>query len=134
MRLLLKLIFYPVLLCIFLIVGCIFFLWASTIHDSVFEGSKYGFTIGSSKNETFTDVMNLKDDYPDFVIYTYVETDNHYNPKHIKLSHDIDEMVMHDQWRIYFGGDGEYSNSIRLNFEDNKLSNFYRHRQYYEVP
>ncbi len=78
--------------------------------------------------------MNLKDDYPDFVVYTYVETDNYDNPKHTKLSHDIDEMFMHNQWRVYFGGDGEYSNSIRLNFEDNKLSNFYRHRQYYELP
>ena len=134
MKFLLKIISYPILLCIFLIVGYIFFLWASTIHDSISEGSKYGFTIGSSKEQTFIDVMNLKDDYPDFVVYTYVETDNYDNPKRTKLAHDIDEMIMHNQWRVYFGGDGEYSNSIRLNFEDNKLNNFYRHRQYYELP
>jgi hypothetical protein len=110
------------------------FLWASTIHDTVTQGSKYGFTIGSNKVETLNDVKALKKVYPDSVIYTYVKTTNPHNPKHTKLSFDIDVLLQHDEWRIYFAGDGEYSNSIRLSFKGNELNSLYRHRQYYELP
>ena len=130
----LKLIIYPILVSIVIIIGYVVFLWSTTIHDTVTQGSKYGFTIGSNKLETLNDVLILKKNYPDSVIYTYVKTNNPHNPKHTKLSFDINALVQHDEWRIYFSGDGEYSNSIRLNFKGNELNSLYRHRQYYELP
>ncbi|MBL4798269.1 MAG: hypothetical protein JKY50_12710 [Oleispira sp.] len=128
---LIKIILYPIFFLIIAIVGYVLFLWASTIHDSVNEGSKYGFTIGNSQYQTYLNVMELKDDYPNLVIYTYVPSTSGGNEIHLKLEHDFKIIKIHEQWRVYFKGDGEYSNSIRLNFINDKLNYFYRHRQYY---
>lgn len=134
MGIIIKLVLYPLLVLIIGIVGYVLFLWASTIHDTVTEGSNYGFTIGKSKHETYQNVIELKEDYPNLVIYTYVSSSTSAQKKHIKLKHDFEHLKLHKQWRIYFKGDGEYSNSIRLNFDNDKLINFYRHRQFYELP
>jgi hypothetical protein len=119
---------------IIIIAVYVLFLWASTIHDSVTEGSKYGLTIGDTKQQTYLRILELKKEYPLQVIYTYVPSQTRVQDEHIKLSYDFEELKLYKQWRVYFKGDGEYSNSIRLNFDNDKLINFYRHRQYYELP
>ncbi len=116
------------------ILGYVLFLWATTIHDTVTKGSKYGFTIGNTKHQTYLDIVKLRDDYPNLVVYTYVTPTYGGQNRHIKLDDNFELMNVHQQWRVYLKGDGEYFNSVRLNFDSDKLINFYRHRQYYELP
>ena len=45
------------------------FLWATYIDHTVTSGQKYGFTIGTTKEQTYKNVMGLIEQYPNLVIY-----------------------------------------------------------------
>lgn len=122
------------LLPVVIVAGYVVFLWASTIHDSVEAGTKYGFTIGETKKEAHSDLLEWRDKYPELIVITYAEVDGYTQKQFIKLSLEFDELKNYNQWRVHLNGERVGSNSIRLTFENDSLTNIYRHRQYYELP
>ena len=122
------------LLPVVTIVGYVLFLWASTIHDSVEAGTKYGFTIGETKENAHGSLLDWRDKHPELIVFTYAEVDGYAQKQFIKLSLEFDELKNYNQWRVHLNGERLGSNSIRLTFENGSLTNIYRHRQYYELP
>ncbi len=125
---------YLVAIFVVAIVGYVCFLWASTIHDTMTEGEKYGFSIETTKKEAFSDVLLLRVEYPNLAIYSYVEVELQAQSQLIDLNFQYDDLKHYDQWRLNLNGKRKYNNSIRLNFKDDKLISLYRHRQFYELP
>lgn len=123
-----------VLLPVLTVAGYLVFLWASTIHDSVDEGTKYGFTIGETKDDAHGSLFEWRDKYPELIVITYTEVDGYAKKQFIKLILEFDELKNYNQWRVHLNGERVGSNSIRLTFENDSLINIYRHRQYYELP
>ena len=101
-----------------------------TIHDSVYEGSAYGFSIGASKRETYS-AISRTDVHSIWLIYPERTSPG----IEILKGHEItfDKLEKVNQWELTFGSES-LLNSIRLVFQDNELVNIYRHRQAVELP
>lgn len=110
------------------------YLWATYISDEVYEGSKYGFTIGASREETFANILQAKEKYPE--LFVYVTTGPRagdritFAPEHS----DLQKIVPYDQWDLLIDGEAEFWNNIRISFSNEKVFKIYRHRQYFELP
>ena len=134
MRAVQKILITTILLPFILIALYIVFLWATYIDDKVTSGSKYGFTIGLSKEDTFGSIETLQSNYPNTKIYISY---GHRAGDHITLPPTNDSFTKiqkHEQWELLLDGDGEFFNIIRLQFEGGSLSEIYRHRKYFEGP
>ncbi len=130
----LKVIAAIVLLPILVIAAYVFFLWATYIDDTVTSGSKYGFTIGSSKQQMYKDLSEVKNDHKELKLYIS------YGPRAgdnatLPLTNDNFERALEsDHWELLLDGEGEFFNVIRLKLEDKTLIQIYRHRKYFELP
>ena len=117
-----------------IVVVYIGYLAVTYIDDTKIEGNSYGFEIGTSKKQAFTDINNLLNAYPKLSIYI------NYGPragdnKTIKPTDDLySEVQPHDSWWLLLNGEGEFFDSIRLRFEEGHLVEIHRHRQYFELP
>jgi len=116
------------------IAGYVLYLWTYTIHDSVYEGTKYGFTIGEDKADAHMNLLEWRKSHPEFILITYAKVDGHDQEQLVKLSLEFEDLQKYNQWRVHLNGEMGGSNSIRLTFENDSLKNIYRHRQYYELP
>lgn len=116
------------LLIILLYVG---YLWATYIEDVVTAGSKYGFTIGETKANTYKSILTLKEQSPDLKFYIIP------GPRaggRIFLSPEEDifqQINKYEHWELLLDGENEFSNIVRLYFKEEKLSQIYRHRKYF---
>jgi hypothetical protein len=122
------------LLPILVVAGYIFFLWATYIDDTITSGSKYGFTIGSSKQQIYEDISAVREDHPNLKIFVS------YGPRagdNATLEPTIDNYeraLISDHWELLLDGDGEFFNVIRLKVDGDNLTQIYRHRKYFELP
>lgn len=103
---------------------------AYTIHDSINEGSAYGFKIGTSKKEAYAAISKY-----DFHSIWLIYPERTSSGIEILKAHEIsfDKLDKVNQWELTFGSEN-LLNSIRLVFQENKLVNIYRHRQAVELP
>lgn len=122
------------LLPVVAIAGYVLYLWNYTIHDSVYEGTKYGFTIGEDKADAHVNLLEWRKLHPELILITYAKVDGHDQEQLVKLSLEFEDLQKYNQWRVHLNGEMGGSNSIRLTFENDSLKNIYRHRQYYELP
>jgi hypothetical protein len=110
------------------------FLWITYIDNTTTSGSKYGFTIGTSKEEVYDQIILQQQPYPD--LYFYVRTG--------KQSKDLIEAPVksvplariknYERWELQFDGKHEYFNVLKLTFVENRLIEIHRHRKYFELP
>ena len=104
------------------------------IDDTVVSGRDYGFTIGSTKQEAYKDIIDVKKQFPKLMIYI------DYGPRagdNFTLEPTNDnfiQIIKHEDWNLLLDGDGEFFNIIRLKFSKDKLNEIYRHRKYFEGP
>ena len=120
----------PFLLVIFYAGFC----WITYISDPVLTGSKYGFTIGSTKEQTYGSIGKVKNQHPKLVIYiTYGERAGDKMTLQ-PTNENFTQVKKYGHWELLLDGEGEFSNNIRLIFEDKKLVKIYRHRKYFELP
>jgi hypothetical protein len=131
---LLKIIAAIVFLPIVAIAIYILFLWATYIDDTVTSGSKYGFTIGSSKQQVYEDIFATKENYPELKIYIPYGPRAGDNATLPPTNENFERALISDHWELLLEGDGEFFNVIRLRVDNNSLTQIYRHRKYYELP
>ena len=127
---------WPIYLLLMLIIGYIAFFYITYIDDAQTSGSAYGFTIGSTKKETVEDIKKLLNNHPNVVVHI------NYGPrvgdnKFIKIDKTTYfELESHNRWWILLDdtSDHVFSDSIRLTFNNERLSKIHRRRQYFELP
>jgi hypothetical protein len=111
--------------------GYIGYLYATTIHDSVTEGDKYGFHIGMTKDEVWEQLPEMGENAP--IGYVISRPSLEYGP--IKFDAEFKQrMLQEERWRLYYDEEWKWADSIALVFQNNRLIEMYRHRQYWELP
>ena len=110
------------------------FLWATYIDETILTGSKYGFSIDSTKEQTYADIAKIKQQNPQVKVYiSYGQLAGDY----LILSpskENYKEISKYDRWELLLDGEGEFFNTIGLYFQGSALTEIYRHRKYFEAP
>lgn len=126
----------------------LFFLYlASAYIDEKFtEGSAYGFSIGDSKEDVFSDSLGSLSSLSSGggQVFISVKVDNQ-SSNLLNTSAGYTVMVQtllnleekpsfynEDSWEFYF--EASYFDSLRLSFCDQKLCEIYRHKKMFELP
>lgn len=110
------------------------FLWASYIDNTVIEGSKYGFTIGSNMEQIYQDIQALKERHPELMFYISYGPRAGDNMTVSPTKENFNTAVSSEFWELLLDGDGEFFNIIQLKYENGVLTEIYRHRKYFELP
>jgi len=110
------------------------FLWATYIDQTITEGQQYGFTIGTTKYETYTNVAQLLEEHPNLVVYISYGPRAGDNITFPPTPGNYEQAQKHNNWSLLLDGDGEFFNVIKLKHENNTLQEIYRHRKYFEAP
>jgi hypothetical protein len=131
---LLKIIAAIVLLPILVVAGYILFLWATYIDDTITSGSKYGFTIGTSKQQIYEDISAVKEDYPNLKFYISYGPRAGDNATLLPTKDNYERALISDHWELLLDGDGEFFNVIKLKVGGDTLTQIHRHRKYFELP
>ncbi|MEH6467096.1 MAG: hypothetical protein V7722_05655 [Porticoccus sp.] len=112
----------------------VFFLWATYIDNTVTEGSKYGFTIGTSMEQTYQDILSVKEKYSKLMLYISYGPRAGDNMTVPPTKENFETALSSEFWELLLDGDGEFFNVIRLKSDNNVLTEIYRHRKYFELP
>jgi len=102
------------------------------VDEAITTGERHGLVIGEEKNEVFNRIktssvsegwvaVQVGRTAKDFKVISLAE---------LKLSDVVDRksfVVMYDV-------DDSYLNTLKLNFESNRLSSMHRHKQIFELP
>jgi hypothetical protein len=117
-----------------LVAGYISFLWASYISETTSSGSAYGFTVGSSKFQSAAALTDFRQTHPKASVYVSYgsRVGDHFTVPASETQ--LNALRPHDQWDILLNGPGEFNDSVRLTFNEGRLVDIYRHRQYFELP
>jgi len=110
------------------------FLWATYIDHAVTSGQKYGFTIGTTKQQTYNNVISLLEKHPKLKIYISYGLRAGDNITLTPSSASYEQAQKYNNWLLLLDGDGEFFNVIKLKYENGTLSEIYRHRKYFELP
>jgi len=115
-----------------LIGGYVGYLWITYIDDTITVGSGYGFEIGSDKEEVFVTLKELYADKKISVEYEYNPYDQSQS-KFPQLDFVKDRPLFYSKnlWTFYFN---HIDNILEFRFENGKLIEIYRHRQFFELP
>lgn len=129
-----KVVLYAIGSIVLLIAGYIGYLAATYIDESIKIGTAYGFEIGSSKKQSFDDIKDSLNQFPQLVIYySYGRKAGDYEIV-LPTDNDYSKIEQQDRWILLLDGDGEFFNVIKLTFRENKLIEINRHRKYFEMP
>ncbi len=123
-----------VLLPFFAVALYVLFLWATYIDDTVTQGSKYGFTIGSTEQKTYEDILSAQDQYPELMLYISYGSRAGDNMTVEPTRDNFNTALKSNHWELLLDGKGEFFNIIRLRIDSNELTEIYRHRKYFELP
>lgn len=117
-----------------LVAGYSGFLWASYISETTSSGSAYGFSIDSSKAQSAAALEAFRQAHPEAAVYVSYGQRAGDNFTVAASEAKLHLLQPHDQWNILLSGPGEFGNSVRLTFKDDRLAEIYRHREYFELP
>ncbi len=111
--------------------GYIGYLYATTIHDVVKGGDKYGFQIGMTKEEVWHQLPEMGEQTP--IGYVFSRPRLEYGP--LRFDAEFKQRIFQEErWGLYYDEDYKFSDGIKLTFQNDKLVEMYRHRQYWELP
>ena len=113
----------------FLIVIVLFFL-LSAIHEIVEEGNAFGFSIGFSKVEVISNLLNNSEQRIEAI--NLVSADSK-SAKRVNLSTISEYSSSSDKWIVMFES-AYFFDSVTLHFCSERLCKIFRKRQYLEVP
>jgi len=131
-RFILRALLTLLVICALVFGGFVAYYVLTYIDDTITQGEGYGFTIGSSKLEAYT---NAGKTFTNMKVYVPNPIDEQgYGPHFLftfsKSRYDI--IANRNRWEFFFSDN--YSDFLRLEFQDGKLAEIYRHRQYFELP
>ena len=116
------------------------FIWAPTIgfvayllfsqygyyNDTIVEGEKSGFKIGTAMETSFQNLKSLENQYPELSVNLYygdkIEDCISVLSKHIKF----EEAKTHKTWELLLNGDTNRTDTIKLIFVENRLAEIQR--------
>ncbi len=111
--------------------GYIGYLYATTIHDVVKEGEKYGFQIGMTKEEVWHQLPEMGEQAP--IGYVFSRPRLEYGP--LRFDAELKQRIFQEErWNLYYDDEWKWRDSIDLTFQNDILVEMYRHRQYWELP
>ena len=76
----------------------------------------------------------INEDYPELKIYISYGPRAGDNMTLLLTKANFEIALRANFWELLLDGDGEFFNVIRLNIENNTLTEIYRHRKYFELP
>ena len=129
-----KTILYFLGLVALLIAGYVGYLALTYIDDTVFEGEAYGFEIGTKKLQTFSDIKPILIEHPQLSLYISYGQRAGDNMTLDPVDNSFSEAAKYDSWWLLLDGKSEFFNIIRLRFDNERLVEIHRHRQYFELP
>jgi hypothetical protein len=97
----------------------ILFLWATYIDNTVTQGSKYGFTIGSSVQQTYEDILSAQAQYPKLMLYISYGPRAGDNMTVEPTRENFNTALKSYHWELLLDGEGEFFNGIRLRIAGN---------------
>ena len=122
------------------------YLWVTYINEAVTTGSGFGFQIGDTKREVYSELNAALTELSGKNGKAFIQIKS--NPQlapFIATEDDFDVMIRprfheigyegfekQDVWKFYI--DASYFNTLKLEFCDGKLCRIYRHRKYFELP
>ena len=113
-------------------IGFVSYVYLNYIDETIQTGEAYGFKIGDNKDETFCRTKNAFDSKPVYILFPLEE--NGYGP-HREFSftkENFDILSKREEWEFFF--DDSFFDSLKLNFENGKLSTIHRYRKNFELP
>lgn len=120
------------LIPVLIILGYFGYFYFTYIHDTVTKGEGYGFVIGENKSEVFQRAKIL---FENEDIYYRPEQINKKGFLRVKMKFTKEnqkEFSNFNLWKFYFGD--QHIDHIDFKFENEKLVEIHRHRQYFELP
>jgi len=107
------------------------YLYVTYIDETIFTGSGYEFSIGTTKGATFE---NVKEIFKNKSLYIIFPEDSYGAGPFKEINYNSDYLVFKEKnsWKFYYSNDAW--DSIELTFENNKLLSIYRRRQRFELP
>ena len=102
------------------------------IDETIIEGEKYGFVVGESMQKVFE---RVKTDAKE-ASYKAVQVGD--VPKEFRII-SVDELQLsaienYNSWLVMLDKTSEFLNTIRLEFNEGKLSSIRRHKKLFELP
>lgn len=127
-----KVIFALIATVIFSFLGIIIYFYTTYIDEIIENGCKYGFCIGDAKENTFANVKKVYFNQEISILYP-IDARGLGPLKKYDPAEDGYELISNRKsWKFYYKGN--FFNFIELKFSNDKLTEIYRHRQYYELP
>ncbi|MDH2433786.1 hypothetical protein QCD60_14530 [Pokkaliibacter sp. MBI-7] len=110
------------------------YFWVTYLDKEITSGSGYGFVIGESKQQTAERFTALTHDYESAYVYvtTGSKAGDHFAVE--ARADNLPQIQSYDDWDVLLEGNAAFSNSIKLDFADDRLVKIYRHRQRFEIP
>jgi hypothetical protein len=102
------------------------------IDETINVGDGYGFSIGDTKQESFS---KARKSFEGQVVYILSPINEQGFGPHKELEFSDDDyrlIVSRDTWEFHF--DTGYRDSLTLYFSEGKLARIYRHKQSFELP
>jgi hypothetical protein len=130
------------LIVIVIVISHAIFLWTSCIDEKIIKGEGYGFTIGNSIDETYTDIsklslLNSSEKVPSLTFDVDLYEENKTIPISVKSEFIVDQFDLFkdkNQWILYYLDTPYYFDSLALTFCGEELCEIRRYRFYWELP
>ena len=134
MRVIVKAVLYFIGIMALLVAGYIGYLTLTYIDETVVEGEAYGFKVGATKHQAFSDIKSMLNRQPKLVVYIDYGPRAGDNMTVEPVDSSFPTAAKFDSWWLLLDGKGEFFNIIRLRFNNQVLAEIHRHRQHFELP
>ena len=102
------------------------------IDETIIDGEGYGFVIDESMQEVFNRIKTDEEE----AYYKAIQVGD--SPRDFRMIR-IDELQLssienYNSWLVILDGANEFLNTIRLDFNEGKLTSIRRHKKLFELP
>ena len=109
------------------------FVWdINYIDETIIDGEGYGFVVDESMQQVFNRIKTDEEE----ACYKAIQVGD--SPKDFRMIR-IDELQLsnienYNSWLVILDGANEFLNTIRLDFNEGKLTSIRRHKKLFELP
>ncbi|MDR6982673.1 hypothetical protein J2X32_001291 [Rheinheimera pacifica] len=107
----------------------VFFLWLSSLHEVIEEGEAFGFTIGASKEEVISHLIDTSEKSIKTINLVYGDQSS----RLATLSSPSEYFNDSDKWVVMYNS-AYFFDNVTLEFCEDNLCKLFRKRQFFEMP